>query len=105
MGQRSQVILRRDEESRRKMNTTPMKYTYREEGCDQCGTSNVETILTENNSKFPIQAKADKINLCCFCYGTLLGNILQYPDQYRGLTTFTQGLIQALHIIKKEVKG
>ncbi len=76
-------------------------YVYREEGCDQCNVSEVEVVETFENS---VRVDPKKMYLCCFCYETHLGNILQYSNQYVGQQTLARGLIQALHIILKEVK-
>jgi len=78
-------------------------YTLRQDAyCDRCGTDGVETTESESNRNFP--HVTEKQNLCCFCYETLLGNVLDYPEQYPGQTTLVQGLIQALHIIRRDIK-
>lgn len=76
-------------------------YTYRDEGCDRCGSEYVDVVQYEGNRYFPKPTPVQ--HLCCFCYETQLGSILEYPEQYPGLATLTAGLIQSLNILKKEV--
>lgn len=83
------------------MNTT--EYHHSEEGCERCGTSDVEVTVT-TVSRLSAPDCGENINLCCFCYETHLGNILQYSAQYPGLETLARGLIEALHIIKRGQK-
>lgn len=75
-------------------------YTYREEGCERCGTEEVETIET-TETRISSHMRDHSIHLCCFCYETHLGNILNYSHLYPGQETMARGLIQAFHIIKK----
>lgn len=77
-------------------------YVYREEGCDRCSTGQVEVIESEV-SRFSAPDFGEPIHLCCFCYETHLGNILEYSNQHLGQETLARGIIQALHIIKRQI--
>ena len=60
--------------------------------CDSCGSTFNKPPHVNEEGQF-----------CDFCYCSLLGNILKYPDQYRGQTTMARGLIESFNILQKEI--
>ena len=72
--------------------------------CDQCGGESVNDLHKTTRFLSIGGQQTEEIEICDFCFGSLLGNIIQYPDQYRGQTTMARGLLECFNILQKEIK-